>query len=396
MKCFSVADDAPSGARRAMRSIDADRRIEEALRSGALRLGPIAALQPLLRIEGVSKRFGDFAAVDHLSLDIYQGEFFALLGPSGCGKTTLLRLIAGFERPSAGRILLDGVDLAPVPPHRRPVNMMFQSYALFPHLNVEANVAFGLKQEGLPKAEIAERVADMLALVRLENFGRRKPQELSGGQRQRVALARALVKRPRVLLLDEPMAALDKKLRGETQFELMDLQRRLGLTFIIVTHDQSEAMTVADRIAVMDRGRLMQVAPPAEIYEQPNSRWVADFIGEVNLFEGRVGDDGMSVEGTAWGRLRVARQDRGRRRRTTVWVAVRPEKMRLTRREPPADAPAIRAGKRRRRDRGRYRLSRRSVDLQAAQRRRRAGQSGARQYRTRSPSARSAGTTRCG
>ncbi len=280
------------------------------MRSEALHLGPIARSQPLLRIEGVSKRFGAFAAVDHLSLDIYQGEFFALLGPSGCGKTTLLRLIAGFEQASAGRILLDGVDLGPVPPHRRPVNMMFQSYALFPHLNVEANVAFGLKQEGLAKTEIGERVADMLALVRLENFGRRKPQELSGGQRQRVALARSLVKRPRVLLLDEPMAALDKKLRGETQFELMDLQRRLGLTFIIVTHDQSEAMTVADRIAVMDRGRLMQVAPPAAIYEQPNSRWVADFIGEVNLFEGRVGDDGTSVEGTAFGRLQRGGEDR--------------------------------------------------------------------------------------
>ncbi len=292
------------------------------------------AVAPLLRIEGVSKRFGAFAAVDHLSLDIYQGEFFALLGPSGCGKTTLLRLIAGFEQASAGRILLDGVDLAAVPPYRRPVNMMFQNYALFPHLNVEDNVAFGLKQEGLPKTEIAGRVADMLALVRLENFGRRKPHELSGGQRQRVALARSLVKRPRVLLLDEPMAALDKKLRGETQFELMELQRRLGLTFIIVTHDQSEAMTVADRIAVMDRGRLMQVAPPAAIYEQPNSRWVADFIGEVNLFEGRVGDDGMTVEGTAVGRIRVAAKIDAPPG-ATVWVAVRPEKMRLT-----SDLPA--------------------------------------------------------
>jgi len=296
-------------------------------------------LQPLLRIEGLSKRFGAFAAVDHLSLDIYQGEFFALLGPSGCGKTTLLRLIAGFERASAGRILLDGVDLATVPPHRRPVNMMFQSYALFPHLTVEANVAFGLKQEGLPKLQIGERVADMLALVKLENFGRRKPHELSGGQRQRVALARSLVKRPRVLLLDEPMAALDKKLRGETQFELMDLQRRLGLTFIIVTHDQSEAMTVADRIAVMDRGRLMQVAPPTEIYEQPNSRWVADFIGNVNLFEGRLGDDGTSVEGTAVGRLRVAAKIDAEPR-STVWVAVRPEKMRIVPSEPSPGPPA--------------------------------------------------------
>lgn len=295
-----------------------------------------SALQPLLRIEDLSKRFGGFAAVDQLSLDIYQGEFFALLGPSGCGKTTLLRLIAGFEAPNEGRILLDGVEIGAVPPYRRPVNMMFQSYALFPHLNVEANIAFGLKQEGLPRAEIAERVGEMLTLVRLEGFGRRKPQELSGGQRQRVALARSLVKRPRILLLDEPMAALDKKLRGETQFELMELQRRLGLTFIIVTHDQSEAMTVADRIAVMDRGRLMQVAPPAEIYEQPNSRWVADFIGNINLFEGRVGDDGTSVEGTALGRIGVAAKidaEPG----ATVWVAVRPEKIRLTPSEPAAE-----------------------------------------------------------
>jgi len=289
-------------------------------------------LAPLLRIESVSKRFRTFVAVDQLSLDVYQGEFFALLGPSGCGKTTLLRLIAGFEQPSVGRILLDGVDLAPVPPHRRPVNMMFQSYALFPHLTVEANVAFGLKQEGLPRAEIAARVADMLALVKLETFGRRKPHELSGGQRQRVALARSLVKRPRVLLLDEPMAALDKKLRGETQFELMDLQRKLGLTFVIVTHDQSEAMTVADRIAVMDRGRLMQVAPPAEIYEQPNSRWVADFIGTANLFEGRIGDREGTVEGTVLGRLRVgAKIDAAPQ--AAVWVAVRPEKIRLLPRE---------------------------------------------------------------
>ena len=290
--------------------------------------------RPLLRIEDLSKRFGSSAAVDKLSLDIYQGEFFALLGPSGCGKTTLLRLIAGFERPDSGRILLDGVDLAAVPPYRRPVNMMFQNYALFPHLNVEANVAFGLKQEGLAKAEIAHRVADMLAMVKLESFGRRKPHELSGGERQRVALARALVKRPRVLLLDEPLAALDKKLRDQTRFELMDLQRKLGLTFVIVTHDQGEAMIVADRIGVMDRGWLRQVARPAEIYEQPNSRWVADFIGDVNVFEGVVGEDGLSVEGTTAGTLRVAAKIDAKPG-ATVWLAVRPEKMRVTL-EPPA------------------------------------------------------------
>jgi putrescine transport system ATP-binding protein len=289
-----------------------------------------ANVRPLLRVESLSKRFGGFTAVDHLSLDVYEGEFFALLGPSGCGKTTLLRMIAGFERPAAGRILLDGVDLAPVPPYRRPVNMMFQSYALFPHLNVESNVAFGLRQEGLSTLEIARRVADMLALVKLDAFGRRKPHELSGGQRQRVALARSLVKRPRLLLLDEPMAALDKKLRGETRFELMELQRQLGLTFVIVTHDQGEAMTVADRIGVMDRGRLMQVAPPAEIYEQPNSRWVADFVGEVNLFEGRLGDDRQSVEGTAAGHLRVAARADAESGQI-VWVAVRPEKVRIAR-----------------------------------------------------------------
>jgi len=300
---------------------------------GAAPVGESGA-RPLLRVDGLTKRFGGHAAVDRLSLDIYAGEFFALLGPSGCGKTTLLRLIAGFERPNAGRILLDGVDLAPVPPYRRPLNMMFQNYALFPHLTVADNVAFGLKQEGLAKADIAGRVSDMLALVKLENFGPRKPHQLSGGQRQRVALARALVKRPRLLLLDEPLAALDKKLRDATRFELMELQRQLGMTFIIVTHDQSEAMIVADRIGVMDSGRLMQVGSPAEIYERPVSRWVADFIGDVNLFEGRVGDDCHSVEGTAAGRLTVAAAIDAAPR-TAVWVAVRPERMRLARDQPP-------------------------------------------------------------
>jgi putrescine transport system ATP-binding protein len=300
-------------------------------------------VRPLLRVEGLTKRFGGFTAVDRLSLDIYAGEFFALLGPSGCGKTTLLRLIAGLEQPNAGRILLDEIDLTSVPPYRRPVNMMFQSYALFPHLNVEDNVAFGLKQEGLSGWETAQRVTDMLAMVKLEKFGRRKPRQLSGGQQQRVALARALIKRPRVLLLDEPLAVLDKKLRDETRFELMELHRRLGLTFVIVTHDQSEAMIVADRIGVMEGGRLMQVASPTEIYEQPNSRWVADFVGNVNLFEGRLGDDGIVVEGTPVGRLRIAAKVDAEPR-SRVWVAVRPEKMRMTHDEPAPDSENCIAG----------------------------------------------------
>jgi putrescine transport system ATP-binding protein len=283
---------------------------------------------PLVRFEGISKRFGPVVAVEALTLDIGQGEFFALLGPSGCGKTTLLRMLAGFESPSEGRILLDGEDIVAVPPHRRPVNMMFQSYALFPHLSVAGNIAFGLRQEKAGKAEIAERVAEMLALVRMPDFGRRRVDQLSGGQRQRVALARALIKRPRVLLLDEPMAALDKKLRAETQFELMELQRKLGTTFVIVTHDQEEAMIVADRIAVMDHGRLMQVAPPAEIYERPNSRWVADFIGDVSMIEGRLGQSGGSVLDCGLGRLRIA-SDSSAKAGDTVWLALRPEKLHI-------------------------------------------------------------------
>jgi putrescine transport system ATP-binding protein len=296
------------------------------------------AARPLVRFERVAKHFSGVSAVEDLTLDIFGGEFFALLGPSGCGKTTLLRLLAGFETPDAGRILLDGADLAGVPPHRRPLNMMFQSYALFPHLTVTGNVAFGLKQDGLPKAEIAPRVDEMLAMLHLDGLQRRKPHQLSGGQRQRVALARALVKRPRVLLLDEPLAALDKKLRGETQFELMHLKDRLGLTFVIVTHDQEEAMTVADRIGVMDGGRLIQVAPPSEIYEQPNSRWVADFIGDVNLIEGRVvavDAAASTIESASVGKMRAAAGDA--KVGDTIWIALRPEKLRIGD-APPANA----------------------------------------------------------
>ncbi|MCO5733071.1 ABC transporter ATP-binding protein [Rhizobium sp. SSA_523] len=240
---------------------------------------------PFIRFENITKRYGDFVAVNNLNLDIYEREFFSLLGPSGCGKTTLMRMLAGFEQPSEGRILLQGQDLSGTPPYKRPTNMMFQSYALFPHMTVEKNIAFGLEQDGLAKQEIRTRVEEMLRLVKLESFARRKPAQLSGGQRQRVALARSLAKRPKVLLLDEPLGALDRKLREETQFELMDIQHTLGLTFLIVTHDQEEAMTVSDRIAVMDKGVVQQVATPAEIYEAPNSRYVAEFIGDINIME---------------------------------------------------------------------------------------------------------------
>ncbi len=294
---------------------------------------------PLLRIEGVAKNFGSFRAVNGVSLDIRAGEFFALLGPSGCGKTTLLRMLAGFETPDEGRILLDGRDIARVLPHERPVNMMFQNYALFPHLNVRDNIAFGLKRARMSRAEIAVRVAEMMALVKLEGLEKRKPDQLSGGQRQRVALARSLARRPKLLLLDEPLAALDKKLRESTQIELMEVQRRLGMTFIIVTHDQEEAMTVANRIGVMDAGRLDQVATPRELYEAPNSRWIAEFVGDINLFQGevtsRVQSD-LTIATREAGTL-TASEPHSAISKTMVFLAVRPEKIKLSRHGPAAD-----------------------------------------------------------
>jgi putrescine transport system ATP-binding protein len=241
---------------------------------------------PLLEIDAVSKSFGAVAAVDHVSLSVGEGELFALLGPSGCGKTTLLRLIGGFELPDSGRIVIDGSDVTQMPPYRRPVNMMFQSYALFPHLDVAGNIAFGLKQEGMEKHRREARVAEMLALVQMSDYARRRPHELSGGQKQRVALARALAKMPKLLLLDEPLAALDRKLREEPRLELIGIQERVGTSFVFVTHDQEEALGMASRIAVMDHGRVAQVGAASEIYERPNSRFVADFVGAVNLFDG--------------------------------------------------------------------------------------------------------------
>jgi putrescine transport system ATP-binding protein len=297
------------------------------------------AAEPFILFDRITKRFGDFLAVDDLTLGVYEREFFSLLGPSGCGKTTLLRMVAGFETPSEGRILLDGQDVSTVPPYRRPVNMMFQSYALFPHMNVAENIAFGLKQDRLSKGEIDDRVEEMLKLVKLEPFKSRKPHQLSGGQRQRVALARSIAKRPKVLLLDEPLGALDKKLREETQFELMDLQETLGLTFLIVTHDQEEAMTVSDRIAIMNHGKLEQVSPPGEIYEYPNSRYVADFIGDINLIAGTVKSNAsgkVTLDTADAGTVTVAQDspaDPGRK----AWIAIRPEKMRIS-----LDKPGVR------------------------------------------------------
>jgi len=290
-----------------------------------------------VRIEGVAKRFGDFVAVDNVSLSIFKGEIFCLLGGSGCGKTTLLRMLAGFESPTSGRLLIDGQDMAGIPPYDRPVNMMFQSYALFPHMTVEKNVAFGLEQEGLSKAEIGKRVGEMLDIVRLGDFARRKPHQLSGGQRQRVALARALVKRPKLLLLDEPLGALDKKLREHTQFELINLQEQLGVTFVVVTHDQEEAMTLATRIGVMNKGQIVQVGTPTDIYEFPNSRFVADFIGSVNMFDGQLVEDEPGhvrircneLEATVFVSHGISAPPEAK-----VAVAIRPEKIEMSRSAP--------------------------------------------------------------
>ena len=289
---------------------------------------------PLIRIERVTKRFGDFTAVNEIDLDIRQGEFFALLGASGCGKTTLLRMLGGFETPSEGRILIDGVDVSSVPPYERPVNMMFQSYALFPHMTVEQNIAFGLQQDKMPKGQIVERVKAMLDMVQMSAFAKRKPAQLSGGQRQRVALARSLAKQPKVLLLDEPLGALDKKLREQTQLELVNIQDKVGITFIMVTHDQEEAMTMACRVGIMKEGRIAQIGTPLEVYETPNSRFVGDFIGNANMIEGSVtgGEDGdWQVESQELGCAITAHHAEPLPIGSEVTVMVRPEKMSIGR-----------------------------------------------------------------
>ncbi len=293
--------------------------------------------KPFVRIRNVSKKFGDVIAVNDVSLDIYRSELFCLLGGSGSGKSTLLRMLAGFESPTSGTIEIDGQDMTEVPPYARPVNMMFQSYALFPHMSVEQNIAYGLKRDGLPRAEIAERVQELLALVKLQDYGKRKPHQLSGGQRQRVALARALAKRPKLLLLDEPLGALDKKLREETQFELVKIQESLGVTFIVVTHDQEEAMTLATRIGVMNQGEIAMIGEPTDIYEFPNSRFVAGFIGSVNMVEGVVTEDEpdhVRIRSAELGCDIYVGHGVDCAPDQLLWWAVRPEKMVLSREKP--------------------------------------------------------------
>ncbi len=288
--------------------------------------------KPFVRIKGITKKFGALSAVDDVSLDIYKGELFCLLGGSGCGKSTLLRMLAGFETPTSGVIEIDGQDMANVAANQRPTNMMFQSYALFPHMSVEKNIIYGLLREGVAKAEARDRGADMLRLVKLDGFAKRKPHQLSGGQQQRVALARSLIKQPKLLLLDEPLGALDKKLREETQFELIKIQEDLGVTFIVVTHDQEEAMTLSTRIGVMDAGRIEQVGEPREIYETPNSKYVADFIGSVNVFDASVeiaAPDMMRVQAD-FGPILTEPMD-GLTANQKVHIAVRPERIHLSR-----------------------------------------------------------------
>lgn len=302
------------------------------------------AKTPIVRFERVTKRFGDFVAVNDVTLDIYEREFFALLGPSGCGKTTLLRMLAGFEKPTEGRIIVLGKDITDLAPYERDaVNMMFQSYALFPHMTVEKNIGYGLRQEGMPPDKIAVRVDEAMNMLELKKFAQRKPHQLSGGQQQRVALARAIAKKPRIMLLDEPLGALDKRLRQSAQFELMWLQESTGTTFIIVTHDQEEAMTVSSRIAVMDHGKLVQVSTPGEIYESPQSRYVANFIGDVNVFECKVKSaqaDGPAVlvwDAGGGTEFKVAASPAGLTPGQTVWLALRPEKVKIcTERSPDA------------------------------------------------------------
>ena len=293
--------------------------------------------KPLIQFQNVTKRFGTFTAIDDLTIGIYEKEFFALLGPSGCGKTTLMRMLAGFETPTEGKIFLAGQDMAPVPPNKRATNMMFQSYALFPHLSIWENIAFGLKREAMPKHDISDRVDEMLRLTRLEKFANRKPHQISGGQRQRVALARSLAKKPKLLLLDEPLGALDKKLRQDTQFELMDIQEKTGTTFVIVTHDQEEAMTVASRVAVMDNGKIIQVATPDRIYETPNSVYVADFIGEVNIIDGTATPTGEESYALAWkdGQAPLTVTSPGSfSEGQTCHLAIRPEKVTINAEKP--------------------------------------------------------------